>query len=200
MPGPTFLRGAHVDLCPIEEEDLPFVQRAVNDPRVRATLQVSGPKNLEQEREWLESLAERDGDTLLVVADGEPVGTVGFGNGVTTWGTAEVGYSIAHEYWGNGYASEAVALLTRHAFEERRLAKLTATVYAHNPASMRVLEKAGWHEECVHEREAFVDGERVDCHRYVAFADEWAPADERVRAALERDDGAGDGDHTEAGD
>ena len=192
MPGPTFLRGDRVDLCPIEEDDLPFVQRAINDPRVRATLQSAEPKNREQEREWLESLADRDGETLLVVADGDGVGTVGYGNEVTTWGTAEVGYAIAHEHWGNGYATEAVALLTRYAFAERRLEKLTATVYAHNPSSMRVLEKAGWHEEAVHEREAFVEGERVDCHRYVAFADEWEPTDERARAALAAGERGGD--------
>jgi len=52
-----------------------------------------------------------------------------------------------------------VALLTEYAFDERRLEKLAATVYEHNPASMRVLEKAGWHEEAVLEREAFVGGE-----------------------------------------
>lgn len=199
MPGPTFLRGDRVDLCPIEEDDLPFVQRAINDPRVRATLRSWAPKNRKQEEEWLESLADRDGVTLLVVAGDDPVGTGGLGDLDSVWGTAEVGYSIAHEHWGNGYATEAVALLTRYAFAERRLEKLTATVYAHNPASMRVLEKAGWHEECVHEREAFVDvsgveseahrttaggGERVDCHRYVAFADDWDPTDERARAAL----------------
>jgi RimJ/RimL family protein N-acetyltransferase len=210
MPGPTFLRGDRIDLCPVEEADLAFVQRAINDPRVRATLRSSTPKNREQEREWLESLDDRDGETLLLVArggaasgasdasskprsDGEPVGTAGLGALDVTWGTAEVGYSVAREHWGNGYATEAVALLTRYAFEERRLAKLYATVYAHNPASMRVLEKAGWHEEAVLEREAFRDGERVDCHRYAAFADEWEPTDERARAALDAGtDEAGD--------
>lgn len=77
-----------------------------------------------------------------------------------------------------------MALVTRYAFAERRLEKLTASVYAHNPASMRVLGKAGWHEEAVLEREAFVGGERVDLHRFAAHAGPWEPASDRACAAL----------------
>jgi RimJ/RimL family protein N-acetyltransferase len=77
-----------------------------------------------------------------------------------------------------------VALLTGYAFDERRLEKLAATVYEHNPASMRVLEKAGWHEEAVLEREAFVGGDRVDLHRFAAHVDSWTPTSDRARAAL----------------
>lgn len=99
-------------------------------------------------------------------------------------GTAEVGYAIHPDHWGNGFATEAVAPLTRYAFGERRLEKLAATVYEHDPASMRVLEKAGWHEEAVLEREAFVGGDRVDLHRFAAHADGWESASRRARAAL----------------
>ena len=67
-----------------------------------------------------------------------------------------------------------MTLLTRYALEERRLEKLVATVYEHNPASMRVLEKAGWERGAVLEGEAFVGGERVDLHRFAAHADTWA--------------------------
>jgi RimJ/RimL family protein N-acetyltransferase len=185
MPGPVFLRGDRIDLHPIEEEDLPFLAEQMNDPDVWATLGSRRPINQHQEREWWEQLDERDGVTLLVVANGAPVGNLGYGDVNENWGTAEVGYALHPDHWGNGYATEAVALLTRYAFEERRLAKLVAKAYAHNPASMRVLEKAGWYEEAVLDREAFVGGERVDCHRYAAFADDWTPTDERARAALE---------------
>ena len=46
-------------------------------------------------------------------------------------------------------------------------------MYERDPASMRVLETAGVAEEAVFEREAFVGGERVDCHRFAAHADTW---------------------------
>ncbi|MEF8790143.1 MAG: GNAT family protein [Haloarculaceae archaeon] len=184
MPGPVFLRGDRVGLHPIEEADLSFLAEQMNDPDVWRTLRTRVPKNQRTEREWWEGLDERDGVTLLVAADGDPVGTVGFHDVNADWGTATVGYAVHPDHWGNGYATEAVALLTRYAFAERRLQKLSADVYAHNPASMRVLEKAGWHEEAVLEREAFVGGERVDLHRFAAHADVWVPASDRARAAL----------------
>lgn len=177
MPGPVFLRGDRVGLHPVEEADLPFLAEQMNHPDVWRTLRSREPKNQRDEREWFEGLADRDGVVLLVAADGDPVGSVGYGDVDENWGTAEVGYAIHPENWGNGYATEAVALLTRYAFEERRLEKLTVGVYEHNPASMRVLEKAGWDEEAVLEREAFVGGERVDLHRFVAHAEGWAPPD-----------------------
>jgi RimJ/RimL family protein N-acetyltransferase len=175
MPGPVFLRGDRVGLHPIEEADLPFLGELMNDPDVWGTLRSRGPKTQRTEREWWEGLDDRDGVDLLVVADGDPVGSAGFGDVDGNWGTAEVGYAIHPDHWGNGYATGAVTLLTGYAFDERRLEKLAATVYEHNPASMRVLEKAGWHEEAVLGREAFVGGERVDLHRYAAHADSWAP-------------------------
>ena len=175
MPGPVFLRGDRVDLHPIEESDLPFLVEAMNDPDVWRTLRSRSPMNRQQEREWFEGLADREGVVLLVVAEGDPVGSVGYGDVDGNWGTAEVGYVVHPDHWGNGYATEAVTLLTGYAFDERRLEKLAAGVYAHNPASMRVLEKAGWHGEAVLEREAFVGGERVDLHRYAAHTDTWSP-------------------------
>jgi len=184
MPGPVFLRGDRVGLHPIEESDLHFLTELLNDPDVWRTIRSRDPVNRHQEREWWEGLDDRDGVTLLVATDGDPVGTVGFGDVEANWGTAEVGYSVDPDHWGNGYATEAVALLTEYAFDERRLEKLAATVYEHNPASMRVLEKGGWHEEAVLEREAFVGGERVDLHRFAAHAEAWEPANQQARAAL----------------
>jgi RimJ/RimL family protein N-acetyltransferase len=185
MPGPVFLRGERVDLHPVEEGDLPFLAEQMNDPDVWATIGRRSPMNLHQEREWWEGLGDRDGVTLLVVANGEPVGNLGYGDVNADWGRAEVGYAVHPDHWGEGYATEAVALLTRYAFAERRLEKLVGSVYAHNPASMRVLEKAGYAKEAVLEREAFVSGERVDLHRFAAHVDDWEPTDEHARAALE---------------
>lgn len=174
MPGPAFLRGDRVTLRPPAEEDLPFLGELVNHPDVWPTAGTARPHTDVEEREWLESIGEDDGVSLLIAADGEAVGTVGLKDPNPTWGTAEVGFAVHPDHWNRGCATEAVALLTRYAVDERRLAKLYATAYEHNPASMRVLEKAGYQEEAVLDREAYADGRRVDCHRYAAHADEWA--------------------------
>jgi len=56
----------------------------------------------------------------------------------------ELGYWVAPAFWGVGLASEAVEALTAHLLERRGLAVLTASAFEDNPASIRVLEKAGF--------------------------------------------------------
>ena len=176
MPGPVFRDGEVVELCPVETEDVPFVQRVVTDPRVRKGIAASEPMNRVQEREWVESLGDDDGASLLVCVEGDPVGTIGLKPPNEVWGTAEVGYMIDPAQWGNGYATDALRETCGYAFEERRLDKVYATAYATNPASCRVLETVGFEREGVLRDEGFVEGERVDVHRYGLLADEWLSA------------------------
>jgi ribosomal-protein-alanine N-acetyltransferase len=58
--------------------------------------------------------------------------------------TAEIGYWVGEPYWGEGIASAAVVEMTRYAFAEFPLERLEAMVFEWNPASRRVLEKAGY--------------------------------------------------------
>lgn len=174
MSGAAFLKGDVVDLCTIERNDVEFLHRLVNHPRVRPSVFSYAPLNRAQEREWVESVGEDDEVRLLVRADGDPAGTVGLNSPNVVWGTAEVGYMIDPDHWGNGYATDAVSRLCQYAFEERRLNKVYAKVYATNPASRRVLEKVGFVEEGRLRAEAFVEGEYVDVHRYGLLAAERA--------------------------
>ncbi len=60
----------------------------------------------------------------------------------------EVGYVMGRPWRGKGYTTAAVMALTTMQFETRpQLMRLEAWVYAHNPASKRVLEKAGYTTE-----------------------------------------------------
>lgn len=174
MPGPVFLQGDTVELRTIEEEDIEFLQGMVNDPRVRGSITAVDPVTRGKERDWVASLPDNEGFHFLVCVDAEPVGTVGLKPPNEVWGTAEVGYLIAPEHWGNGYATDAVTTVCGYAFEEQRLNKVYATVFVTNPASRRVLEKAGFKEEGLLREEAFVAGEHVDVRRYGLLAEEWS--------------------------
>ncbi|MUV36469.1 8-oxo-dGTP diphosphatase [Lentibacillus sp. JNUCC-1] len=59
----------------------------------------------------------------------------------------EVGYWIGEEYWGNGYATGALRAIMQFAFEEKHYHKVYARCFGSNPASGRVLKKAGMHRE-----------------------------------------------------
>jgi len=166
MPGPRYCEGETVTLRTIEEEDVEFCQRLVNDPRVRSSLFAAGLTSRQEEREWVESIGEEGDAHLLVCVDGDPVGTVGHRPPDDHWRTAEVGYMLDPDAWGNGYATDALRTLTADVFSERRLHKLYARVFATNTASQRVLEKVGYTQEGTLREEGVADGERVDVYRY----------------------------------
>lgn len=57
---------------------------------------------------------------------------------------ADVGYTLAPDVHGRGYATEAVGALVDHAFEERFAERVYATIFVGNLASRRVVEKLGF--------------------------------------------------------
>ena len=57
---------------------------------------------------------------------------------------AELGYWIGVDYWGNGYATEAVEQIIAFGFSTRSLKCVEATALSRNPASGRVLLKSGF--------------------------------------------------------
>lgn len=56
----------------------------------------------------------------------------------------ELGYWVARDYWGLGYAPEAARAVLDEANRSLNVTKFVAGVFADNPGSMRVLEKLGF--------------------------------------------------------
>jgi RimJ/RimL family protein N-acetyltransferase len=79
---------------------------------------------------------------LVERASGRLIGDVGFGVFEPT-GDLELGYSLAQDRWGLGYATEAAAACLRVAFEHLEVPRLIAVVDAENEASLRVPERIG---------------------------------------------------------
>jgi RimJ/RimL family protein N-acetyltransferase len=80
----------------------------------------------------------------FIQSDGKPVGNISIKNINRRMLTAEIGYGIASEARGNGYATEAVRQVTRRAFAESPLRRIIAYVHEANTASTKVLENAGY--------------------------------------------------------
>ena len=56
--------------------------------------------------------------------------------------TIEVGYAIHPDYWGKGYATEALSAVIPHLFSAG-FEEVIAGAFECNPASLRVMEKSG---------------------------------------------------------
>ncbi len=59
-------------------------------------------------------------------------------------GAVQIGYSVLPEFQRKGYATETVAGLVRWAFDQPGVGRIVAETEWANPASVRVLEKAGF--------------------------------------------------------
>lgn len=55
----------------------------------------------------------------------------------------EIGWRLAHNYWGCGLATEAACAVLRHGFEALRLNEIVAFTVPANVRSRRVMEKLG---------------------------------------------------------
>lgn len=129
-----------------DEEDL---VRHANDREVwrHLTDRFPHPYGIDDARFWIGQVSDEDGPTrtFAITLDGRAIGAVGLIPQVDLRRrTAEVGYWVARAHWGKGIATEAVRLLTEHAFAQFDFVRLEALVIDGNPGSCRVLEKAGY--------------------------------------------------------
>jgi RimJ/RimL family protein N-acetyltransferase len=87
---------------------------------------------------------------------------------------AELGWSLRPEETGKGYATEAVEAALRLCFEELGLRRVTASCFAANTASSRLMERVGMRREAHTLRDALhPSGEWMDGCGYALLAEEW---------------------------
>ncbi len=102
----------------------------------------------------LREFAEHKAIGLSILVDGKIAG----GTGWTDWkdttdvlgvrhASADIGYWIAAEHLGKGIVTRCVQTLTRHAFEEYDLHRLTIRAEPENAKSWKVAERAGYTRE-----------------------------------------------------
>jgi RimJ/RimL family protein N-acetyltransferase len=76
--------------------------------------------------------------------------------------SAEVGYWLGEAFWNRGIMTAAVRAFTTYAFDAFDLIRIFAGVFSSNPASMRVLEKAGYTRVGILRRSVVKDGQVLD--------------------------------------
>lgn len=104
---------------------------------------------------------------FAVTVDDKAIGSIGvFRQGNIHRLTAELGYYVAEEYWGNGIMTEAVRQICEYVFKNSDIIRIYAEPFAYNEASCRVLEKAGFQLEGVLRNNAIKNGKVIDMKMY----------------------------------
>ena len=111
---------------------------------------------------------------IFRAADDALVGRITLSNVARgAWQNATVGYYVDRRWQGRGYATQAVRLVLAFAFREAGLHRVQAGVVPHNPASARVLEKAGFRREGHAPRYLEIDGAWRDHDLFAITVEEW---------------------------
>lgn len=167
----------HLSTCtlrPWRHEDLDSLVAHANDPRVAATVRdhFPSPYTREDGQRWLAHATGAGRDSSLAIAvDGAAVGGVGVIAGEDVHRVkAEIGYWLGHAYWNRGIMTDAVRAYSAHLLATTGFIRLEAPVFAINPASARVLEKAGYARESVQRRAAIKHDRVIDVWLYVMLA------------------------------
>lgn len=110
-----------------------------------------------------------------IAVDGKTAGSIGaFRQQNIHSRTAELGYYLAEEYWGQGIMSQAVSHFCQYLFAHTDLLRIYAEPFARNVASCRVLEKAGFVREGVMRKNAVKNGLVEDMVLYALVREEKA--------------------------
>ncbi len=149
--------------------EIPYPRSRV-DELVAGVMAIDGPANDEW---WMATIADPDTDT--------PIGDLALH---LSWEsrTAEIGYTLAREHWGKGYAVEAAAALVKYLFEVVGVTRVFGMLHPDNSASAMVLERLGMLFEG-HTRSSFwVGGEVSDDWIYGMTRPDWEAWRDRSHA------------------
>ncbi|TLX84025.1 MAG: GNAT family N-acetyltransferase [Thaumarchaeota archaeon] len=147
------IKGLLVDLRELSINDAVDISRLMTYNISKSLWQVPYPYNVENAVNFINS-CHRNFESLKAVNFAiqyknnlgdvnRLVGIVSLKNIDSDNKKANVGYWIGEQYWGNGLATESVALVINYAFSVLGLEEISAYVYSENKASIRVLERNG---------------------------------------------------------
>ncbi len=151
---------------PWRKSDLEALLLYANNPKIAANLrdQFPHPYTRRDALEYLNFVRAMDVPMSFAIEfGGEPIGGIGYKLGTDiARQSAEMGYWLGEPFWGRGLTTRAVSASSDWAFDHYKIVRIFAMVFAHNLASMRVLEKCGFQQEGVLRRSAIKNGVLLD--------------------------------------
>jgi ribosomal-protein-alanine N-acetyltransferase len=151
-------------------EDAPSIAKYANNRKIWINLRDAFPYpySLQDAESFISRIIETDSITVFAIAtQSEAIGSIGLmvGKDVHRY-TAEMGYWLAEPFWGKGIMTQAVKSMTSYAIRNLKLHRIYAEPYSTNPASVKVLEKAGFRCEGLLRSNVFKDGKVLDQFLY----------------------------------
>jgi [ribosomal protein S5]-alanine N-acetyltransferase len=172
------VRTARLNLREFVAADFAAVHAYSSDPRVTRYL-FFGPRDEESTAEYIEELLASQREqprtrfelAVEETASGKLIGACDLS--LIESGVVDLGYMLAAEQWGLGYATEIALALVDAAFSDLRAQRVISTVDVNNAASIRVLEKIGMRWEAVYRKHRRAKNRWWDCHLFTLPREVW---------------------------
>jgi RimJ/RimL family protein N-acetyltransferase len=163
-----FLKGNKIYLRGVvpDDADSDYI-KWMNDSNITQFLETGYfPSSASDLEDYISDIADNDDVLFLAIIDIQSekhIGNIKLGPINWIHRRGDIGILVGEEdFWGQGIATEAIRLITSHAFNNLNLHKLTAGCYEENKGSKKAFEKVGFKEEGRREKHAHYDGSYTD--------------------------------------
>jgi aminoglycoside 6'-N-acetyltransferase len=164
-----------------EDRDIQPFAGYRSDPEVARYQGWEAPYSLAQAAQFVEEMKARTpgepGQWYQVAvqqkAGGDLIGDCAFQRLAEDPRQAEVGFTLARSFQGQGYASEVMTALLDYLFGELRLHRVRANCDPQNRASIRLLERVGMRHEGCFKASLWYKGGWADEDWYAILEEEW---------------------------
>ena len=135
-----------------KETDIDAIYDIITDKRLSTYIkypELTKEQELECIKEWIKEADDSKYERWVIERkkDDAIVGNIDVNTVVKKHNYCNVGYTIRYDYWGNGYAAEALEAVSNHLLEESGYYLVECSCNELNKQSSRVMEKAGFKKD-----------------------------------------------------
>ena len=173
------IRTERLTLRPVRMSDANDLYEYSSDPEVARHVLWDAHASIHQTRAYIRYLLRQyrnaQPSTLVIAltSTGKVVGTIGFMWIQQENRSAEVGYSLSRAYWGHGLMTEALKAMVEFGFAKLNLNRIEAQHESDNPASGRVMQKAGMRYEGRLRQRLYNKGRYTDVDLYAILRQDY---------------------------
>ena len=176
------LETKRLTLSKLSKNDIPLIHELNSREDVARYNTLGIPDSLETTAKYLEPIilaGHFDAPRMYSWAlrtkeDQQFIGELGMSLFAERFKRAEIYYNLLPEFWGKGYASEAVEGLLNFGFNTLKLHRIEAGVATENERSIKLLERLGMQYEGRHRKILPINGEWKDNFHYAMLETDYS--------------------------
>lgn len=173
------LQTERLRLCQIKINDAPALFSFWSDPDVTQSMNIAPFQHVDQAVEMIHFLSKLTSErkairySIFLKKTDQIIGSCGFNYFDFENARAEIAYDLGKDFWGKGFAPEAVLALLHYAYNDLNLNRIEAKVEPQNKNSIKLLNKLGFSFEGTLRQYEKSRRNFIDLHMYSKLKNEY---------------------------